>query len=349
MSSLKAGFSWHKSFIVISLTVGILTIHSTSIQEVNPWRATSNCKCPAPDKHSLPVGSLKPLTEKAKPIRRWGRKATDLNIPPLSLFLSILLLKDSPAMGRDRVWHRKSHATQAIWYWQCQTICDNFLNRLILLLLSWCCGTTQLWSNTESFKWQNLWTLTRSRRPGFPYWNKINVLANFGPSSFLLTILFCPIFRCPDYMTPVHFLFANISEGLIVWGNGDREIFWRVLIPAMDIARWSYFKPRGENLCPSTNSNVKIATMFLSPCVFPVTEMATSPALHAEEKRAKNCYQLLHASLPVQLIVSRGVKLLPIVPVVPAVDLTPLVLPAADFPEAVSLLQPEAVSNIRAY
>jgi hypothetical protein len=128
----------------------------------------------------------------------------------------------------------------------------------------------------------------------------------------------------------------------------DREISWRVLIPAMDIARWSYLKPRGENLCPSTNSNVKIATMFLSPCVSPVTEMATSPALHAEEKRVKNCYQLLHASLPVQLIVSRGVKLLPVVPVMPAVDPTPLVLPA-DFPEAVSLLQPEAVSNIRAY
>ena len=89
--------------------------------------------------------------------------------------------------------------------------------------------------------------------------------------------------------------------------------------------------------------------MFLSPCVFPVTEMATSPALHVEEKRAKNCYQLLHASLLVQRVVSRGVKLLPIVPVVPTVDLTPLVLPAADFPEAVSLLQPEAVSNIRAY
>jgi hypothetical protein len=96
------------------------------------------------------------------------------------------------------------------------------------------------------------------------------------------------------------------------------------------------------------NSNVKIATMFLSPCVSPVTEMATSPALHAEEKRVKNCYQFLHASLPVQLIVSRGVKLLPVVPVMPAVDPTPLVLPA-DFPEAVSLLQPEAVSNIRVY
>ncbi|MCJ7686106.1 MAG: hypothetical protein MUO68_17625 [Desulfobacteraceae bacterium] len=40
--------------------------------------------------------------------------------------------------------------------------------------------------------------------------------------------------------------------------------------------------------------------------------------------------------------------LLPVVPVMPAVDPTPLVLPA-DFPEAVSLLQPEAVSNIRVY
>ncbi len=88
--------------------------------------------------------------------------------------------------------------------------------------------------------------------------------------------------------------------------------------------------------------------MFLSPCISPVTEMATSPALHAEEKRTKSCYHPLHASLPVQLIAWPGVKLLPIVPVVRVVDPTPLVLPA-DFPEEVSLLQPEAVYDIRVY
>jgi hypothetical protein len=42
------------------------------------------------------------------------------------------------------------------------------------------------------------------------------------------------------------------------------------------------------------------------------------------------------------------VKPLPVVPVVRVVDPTPLVLPA-DFPEEVSLLQPEAVYDIRVY
>ncbi len=88
--------------------------------------------------------------------------------------------------------------------------------------------------------------------------------------------------------------------------------------------------------------------MFLSPCISPVTEMATSPALHAEEKRTKNCYHPFHASLPVQVIALPDVKLLPVVPVVRVVDPTPLVLPAG-FPEEVSPLQPAAVYDIRVY
>ena len=137
-------------------------------------------------------------------------------------------------------------------------------------------------------------------------------------------------------------MFTNISEGLIVLQYEDISVDHH---SGGEYSSWSHFRPIGESLCPSTNSNVKIAAMFLSSCVSPVTEMAPYHALHAEEKRAKNCYQLLHTSLPVQPIVSRAVKILPVVPAVPAVAPTPLVLPAADFPEAVSLLQPEAVSK----
>jgi len=79
--------AWHKvSFVVISVVIDILTKDQTSIQEVTQWKKTSKCIYPAPNRWFLPVGSLKPLLYKAKPIVRWGRKATGLNIPRWASF-----------------------------------------------------------------------------------------------------------------------------------------------------------------------------------------------------------------------------------------------------------------------
>ena len=53
---------------------------STSIQEVPSWRNPSKCASPAPERAVLVLsGDLKSYAVKAKPIVRWGRKATDLN------------------------------------------------------------------------------------------------------------------------------------------------------------------------------------------------------------------------------------------------------------------------------
>ena len=80
------------------------------------------------------------------------------------------------------------------------------------------------------------------------------------------------------------------------------------------------------------NSNAKNVEMFLNSCALPVTIKTTCPALHAGEKKVKDCCPLFHLTHQV-----------------PARDLEalrhprPVLLPA-DFPEQDNL-QPGAVSS----
>ena len=101
---LEANYSWHKTFFVVPSVSSILTNLSTSNQGVSQWKSTSNCTCPAPDRHRLSIGSLKPILYKAKPIVRWGRKATGLDISCWPSFkISCSFRKDSRAAECDVV------------------------------------------------------------------------------------------------------------------------------------------------------------------------------------------------------------------------------------------------------
>jgi hypothetical protein len=89
---------------------------------------------------------------------------------------------------------------------------------------------------------------------------------------------------------------------------------------------------RRNIICPFMNSNVKNVETSLNSCALPVTIKTIFPALHAGEKKVKDCCPLFHQAHQV-----------------PARDLEalrhprPVLLPA-DFPERDDL-QPGAVSS----
>ena len=60
--------------------VGIPINHSTSIQEVSLWKSTSKCICPAPDRHSLSVGSST-FPRKAKPYKFYMERLIEKAFP----------------------------------------------------------------------------------------------------------------------------------------------------------------------------------------------------------------------------------------------------------------------------
>jgi len=80
------------------------------------------------------------------------------------------------------------------------------------------------------------------------------------------------------------------------------------------------------------NSNAKNAEIFLNSCALPVTIKTTCPALHAGEKKVKDCCPLFHLThqVPVKDLEALGHH-------------RPVLLPA-DFPEQDNL-QPGAVSS----